>query len=168
MITRTAVSPRVSWAPYDAEEVRTLYDDYASALDASDYEAWLELFTEDATYTVTGRENVERGLPLCLIRCDSRDMLSDRIDALCSTQYFARRFTRHMVTAVRPTAHADDALETTANFVVVETIVDEVSQVSAAGAYADRIVTTPDGLRFRQKSAVFDSSLIQTSLIVPL
>ena len=58
--------------------------------------------TRTATYTVAARENVERGLPLATIRCDSRDMLADRIDALVSTQFHARRITRHVITAIRP------------------------------------------------------------------
>jgi salicylate 5-hydroxylase small subunit len=159
---------RATWGAFDRDEVRELYDDYAAHLDAGDYDAWLGLFTEEATYTATARENIERGLPLATIRCDSRAMLADRLDALVSTQFFVRRITRHMITAIRPLDHEDGALTTTANFVVVETIVDEPSRVHSAGSYEDRVVHTDAGLRFAVKLAVYDSPLVPTSLIVPL
>ena len=160
--------PRVAWAPFDAREVRDLYDDYAVHLGDGDYESWLSLFVDDATYMVLARENVERGLPLATIRCDSRGMLADRLDALVSTQFHVRRITRHMITAVRAVGHGDGSLETTANFLLVETLPDEPTRIHSAGTYEDRIVRTADGLRFASKTAIYDSPLVPTSIIVPL
>jgi 3-phenylpropionate/cinnamic acid dioxygenase small subunit len=148
--------------------VRELYDSYAALLDEPDYGAWLDLFAADASYVVVARENVERGLPLATIRCDSRAMLADRIDALTTTQFLARRLTRHVVTAVRPHDSGDDWLATTANFVVVETIAGEQSSVHAAGAYRDRIVVVDGQLHFGAKTAVYDAALVPTSITVPL
>lgn len=159
---------RVPWAPFDVEAVRGLYDDYAAYLDAGDYASWLELFDESASYTVTARENVERGLPLATIRCDSRDMLADRIDALVTTQFYARRITRHVVTAIRPVGVDDDRLHAAANFVLVETIEGGASHVQSAGTYDDVIATVAGELRFVEKRAVYDAALVSTSLIVPL
>ena len=168
-MTRQATSrARVGWGSFAADDVRDLYDDYATFLDDGDYDAWLGLFSEDATYTATARENIERGLPLATIRCDSRAMLADRIDALRSTQFYARRSTRHVITAIRPVDQEDGALTTTANFLLVETVVDEPSRVHSAGSYEDRIVHTEAGLRFATKLAVYDSPLVPTSMIVPL
>ena len=59
---------RVPWGDVAADDVRDLYDDYAALLDAGDYDAWLELFTDDATYQAIARENVERGLELATMR----------------------------------------------------------------------------------------------------
>ena len=73
---------RASWAPYAAEDVRALYDDYTALLDDGDHAGWLELFEDDAMYQCVARENVERGLPLATIRCESRAMLADRMDTL--------------------------------------------------------------------------------------
>ncbi len=159
---------RVGWGTFDAAEVRALYDDYAATLDDGDYPAWLELFVDDATYVVTARENVEAGLPLATIRCDSKGMLADRIDALVATQFHARRITRHLVTAIRPVAVDDGELHTTANFVLIETIDGEDTRVQSAGTYADVVVATPAGPRFSHKTAVYDAALVPTSLVVPL
>jgi salicylate 5-hydroxylase small subunit len=164
----TGAATRVPWAPFDAEAVRELYDDYAAFLDAPDFVAWLELFDEAASYTVTARENVERGLPLATIRCDSRDMLADRIDALVSTQFHARRITRHVVSAIRPVGFDGDRLHTSANFVLVETIDGGSTTIQSAGTYDDFIATVGGELRFVEKRAIYDAALVPTSLIVPL
>lgn len=145
-----------------------LYDDYAALLDDGQYEEWLDLFVADASYMVTARENIERGLPLATIRCDSRAMLADRIDALTSTQFFARRIARHMITAIRPIAVDTRSVDVTANFVVFETLVDEATRVHSAGTYADQVVVTDEGLRFASKLAIYDAPLVPTSMIVPL
>jgi 3-phenylpropionate/cinnamic acid dioxygenase small subunit len=165
---RPTLRARVPWGTFVADEVRTLYEEYAATLDAADYGAWLDLFVDDATYIVTARENVERGLPLATIRCDSKGMLADRIDALVTTQFHARRLGRHFVTAIRPVASNEMALETTANFLLVETIDGEDSRVQSVGSYADVIVPTAAGLRFVAKCAIYDAALVPTSVVVPL
>jgi salicylate 5-hydroxylase small subunit len=159
---------RATWGRFDAEAVRDLYDDYAALLDEGAYADWLELFVVDASYRAVARENVERGLPLATMRCDSRAMLADRIDALVSTQFFARRVVRHLITAIRPVGGQADLLDVTANFVVLETLVDETTKVHSAGSYRDRLTATPDGPRFAEKVAVYDAALVPTSLIIPL
>jgi salicylate 5-hydroxylase small subunit len=167
-VVETTKQARVAWADVDGGATRDLYDDYAALLDAADYESWLDLFVQDATYVAVARENIERGLPLATIRCDSRAMLADRIDAVMHTQFFARRITRHMISAIRPVRTGHGSVETTANFVVIETLVDETSRVHSAGSYSDRIVRTAAGLRFAAKVAIYDAPLVPTSLIIPL
>lgn len=154
----------------DATAVRELYDEYAYLLDRGDFPGWLALFTADAEYRVVARENHERGLPLATIRCDSRDMLADRVDAIVGTQFYARRIVRHFVSAIRPAAvPADDGrLGVTANFMVVETLVDEASRIHSVGEYLDEIAPTDDGPRFARKIAVYDAPLVPTSLVIPL
>ena len=48
-------------------------------------ERWPEFFTEACVYKVIPRENVEQGLPVALIYCESRDMLVDRVVAMRET-----------------------------------------------------------------------------------
>ena len=159
---------RVPWGDVAADDVRDLYDDYAALLDAGDYDAWLELFTAEATYSAIARENVERGLELATMRADSRAMLADRLDALVGTQFFARRMTRRFVGSVRPVAAAVGTVTIRANFVVIESLVEAPPFVAATGVYDDVVVATAEGLRFARKVAMYDAPLINTSLIVPL
>lgn len=163
-----ALRSRVPWRSFAADEVRSLYDDYAAALDAGDHAAWLDLFVDEASYVVVPLENVERGLPLATIRCDSRGMLADRIDALVTTQFVARRVTRHLVTAVRPVGGEAHRLETTANFLLAETIDGADTRIQCAGTYDDVIVATPGGLRFSSKRAIYDAALVPTSMVALL
>lgn len=167
-MTAAVSTRRVPWADIAATDVRDLYDDYAALLDAGDYEGWLDLFTEEATYSAIARENVERGLELATMRCDSRAMLADRVDAILGTQFFARRMTRHFVSALRPVATAAGSVTLAASFVVVESLVDEPPFVAATGAYDDEVVVSDGLLRFRRKRAIYDAPLLNTSLIVPL
>ena len=159
---------RATWGTFSSADVRDLYDEYVAALDDADWARWLELFVEDAQYVVTARENVERGLPLATIRCDSRGMLADRLDALATTQFHARRLPRHFVSAVRPVDVSDGELHTTANFLLIETIDGEDSRVQSAGSYADVIVATGEGLRFSRKMAIYDAAIVPTSVVSPL
>ncbi len=159
---------RVPWGDVAADDVRDLYDDYAALLDAGDYDAWLELFTAEVTYSAIARENVERGLELATMRADSRAMLADRLDALVGTQFFARRMTRRFVGSIRPVAAAAGTVTIHANFVVIESLVEAPPFVAATGVYDDVVVGTADGVRFARKIAVYDAPLINTSLIVPL
>ena len=152
----------------DRNALRDLYDDYAWLLDETEYDEWLELFTEDCDYRVVARENYERDLPLSTIRCESRAMLADRIEAIRNTQFFAPRRMRRFVGAVRATADAGAGLEVVASFLVVETIDDEPTQMHMAGQYRDVVVQDGDRLKFSRKLAIYDSPLVPTSLIHPV
>ena len=60
-------------------KVEQLNARYAEAIDAGRLEEWPNFFDESGRYTVTTAENLERGLPLCLIYATSRAMLRDRV-----------------------------------------------------------------------------------------
>ena len=45
-------------------ELTQLYADYASCVDAADWDRWCEFFVDDCVYKLIPRENHERGLPL--------------------------------------------------------------------------------------------------------
>lgn len=158
------VVPGASFRP----RLRDLYDDYAWLLDTGDLDAWLELFTEDCQYLVAARENVERGLPLATMRCESRGMLADRVAAIRDTQFFTARVMRHLITGTRMTGADGPTVSTTATFVVLETLDHEPTHIHMAGEYRDVVVDTHAGLRFAEKLAIYDSPMVPTSLIYPV
>jgi len=84
------------------QRVEALYYDYAQAID-EEVERWPDLFTEDARYRVTSRENYDRKLPLAPIYCEGRGMILDRAMAVRQTTVYATRFMRHAITNVRIT-----------------------------------------------------------------
>jgi hypothetical protein len=76
-------------------ELEELYADYVGVLDDGDYEAWPDFFTEECDYQVIARENFDQGLPLAAIRCESRGMLCDRVEAVRSTSMYEPRALRY-------------------------------------------------------------------------
>lgn len=51
---------------------------------------------------------------------------------------------------------------------MLQTLVDEETKVFQSGRYIDRIVRRDGRLKFKQKSCVFDSVTVPTSLVYPI
>ncbi|HEX7035725.1 MAG TPA: aromatic-ring-hydroxylating dioxygenase subunit beta [Pseudomonadales bacterium] len=147
-----------------------LYAEYARLLDDGPLGEWPELFTGDCLYLVIPRENHEQGLPLAIMRCESRDMLRDRVRAVQETIMHEPRYLRHQITQIRPQAPADDGtIAVTANYSVIEVLQDALPRILSVGRYLDRVVRTPDGaLRFAEKRVVYDSEMVPNTIVRPL
>lgn len=151
------------------DRLEDLYLDYADLLDECRLQEWLELFTDDCVYQAVSKENVDRGLPLATMRCDSKGMLADRVYTIENTSMYAPRVLRHILGRVRVRSVGDVELACEANFLVVQTIGQDATDVFAAGRYHDVVVRGDNGrLRFTRKIAVYDSPLVPNSLIYPL
>ena len=148
-------------------EVEDLYADYAAALDDGELERWPELFTAECLYEIVPRENFDRGLPLALMRCESRGMLRDRVAALRQASVYAPRALRHLVSGIR-IAGAGDVFDVRASYAVFETPLDEETRVLNVGRYLDKVTRDEGRLRFVEKRCVFDSVLVPGSLVYPL
>ena len=149
-------------------EVEDLYAAYAEALDGFALELWPDFFVADGYYEVIPRENYDRDLPLAVIRCESRGMLEDRVTAIRETMMFEPRYMRHIVSGIRIRPGGDGTVAVTANYVVLETLPDEMTRIFNAGRYVDLLVREEGVLRFREKRCVYDSCLIPNSLILPI
>jgi 3-phenylpropionate/cinnamic acid dioxygenase small subunit len=161
----TAVTPVGS----ARDELVDLYAEYGDALDEDRLDDWLALFVDNCVYRAVARENVVRNLPLATMLCESRAMLADRVAAIRSTSMFIPRQLRHVITAPRLRETLTGAsYRVEANFVVLQTLAGDETTLFSTGRYRDVVVTTDDGLRFAEKVAVYDSSLVPTSLIYPL
>jgi salicylate 5-hydroxylase small subunit len=149
-------------------EIEELLAEYAATLDAMDLERWPEFFTEQCLYEVIPRENYDRGLPLAIMRCESKGMLKDRVVAIRETMMYEPRYMRHMISAIRVTGESVEGITVEANYAVFETLVDELTRVFNVGRYLDRIVREAGQLKFAEKHCVYDSVLVPNSLIYPL
>ena len=167
-------------------ELEDLYTEYAACLDSDALERWPEFFTEDCAYRITSAENYEAGLPLGLIYATSRAMLHDRVSALRQANIYEPQRYRHLISSIRfvadagtagvsPAAQArrrdgggPDAIDLTANFLVVRTMQDGAMTLFAVGHYVDRVLRRPEGWRFASKIVVLDSRRIDTLLAIPL
>jgi len=155
-------------SPELRNEVETLYADYAAALDDNELERWPDFFVEDCIYKLVPRENWERNLPVALMLCESRSMLRDRITAVRNTAVYAPRSLRHFIGQIRVKEEGSDLLRVSANYMVLQTMLDELTRIQNAGKYLDLIARTEGGLRFKEKICVFDSVLVPNSLIYPV
>jgi len=149
-------------------ELEELYAEYAGVLDDGDYEAWPDFFTEECDYQVIARENFDQGLPLAAIRCESRGMLRDRVEAVRSTSMYEPRSLRHLVAGLRILEAKAGAVSARANFCIMETLNDEPTRVFLSGAYRDRLVREGGRLLFRERLCVFDSNLVLNSIVFPV
>jgi salicylate 5-hydroxylase small subunit len=146
----------------------TLYQAYASALDARQYERWPEFFIDDCVYRLQPRENFDRGLPLATMAFESKGMLKDRVYGITQTLAHDPYYQRHVVGTPIIGRVMGLVIEAEANYAVFRTRQNELSEVFNVGRYVDIVHRTPVGLRFASRICVFDSEMIPTSIIYPI
>ena len=145
-----------------------LYCSYGDALDEGALERWPDFFTEECLYQVIPRENFDRGLPIALMFCESRNMLADRVTAIRETALYVPRLVRHFISNIRLRAIEPDGLRLTANFALCQTMADQPSALFLCGRYHDRVVEDSGELRFAERICVYDSTIVPTSLVYPV
>ena len=151
----------------DLAGVDQLYLEYITTIDDGDLEHWPELFTEDCSYRIVSRENVRRGLPLATMRCDSRDMLRDRVAAIQSSAFYVSRTVRHLV-GLLDARSAAGTIAVRANFAVFESLPRTATTLLFAGVYDDIVVHEDGRLKFQQKHCIYDGDLVIDSIVYPL
>src|SRR4051794_34542054 len=147
-------------------ELRDFYDDYAAALDEGRLEEWTGYFAADAVYKVMARESFDLGLTHATIYCDSLGMIRDRAASIRQTAVFEPRLLRHFVSGVRVADAGAEEITARANFLIVESLYAAEPQVAMVGEYRDRLVRTGEGLRFRERLALYDNYRVRTTLVM--
>lgn len=149
--------------------LHALYGDYAAVLDSGDIGGWPDFFTEDCVYRLQSRENFDRGLPLATLALESRAMLKDRVYGAQETLFHDPYHQRHVVGLPRLLAReAQGGLRCEASYVVIRTKRDAMPEILSVGRYLDRVVPTPEGLRFAERLVIFDNDLIANSIVAPI
>lgn len=150
------------------QQLIALYAEYAAVLDSADWNRWPEFFTDDCLYRLQPRENFDRGLPLATMAFESKGMLKDRVYGMTETIFHDPYYQRHVVGA--PIVREADSrhILSEANYAVFRTKQDELTTVFNVGRYIDVIQRTPQGLRFKSRTCVFDSEMVANSLIYPI
>jgi anthranilate 1,2-dioxygenase small subunit len=150
------------------EAAGDLMNDYCELIDSDRLEEWLDLFTEDASYTVIPRENVEQNLPAAIILCPNKNVLRDRISSLRNANEFNLHYDRHLVSSIRVRPHAENVWLVEANYAVFQTTLEGQSKLFSVGRYRDKIRLDSGTLRFCEKYVVVDTFSIPTLLATPL
>jgi anthranilate 1,2-dioxygenase small subunit len=159
--------------PAERDGVLALLADYGWLIDEGRFDDWLDLFAEDCVYKVVPRENLALGLPGCLMLCESKDMLRDRVMALREANKFNIHVPRHVIGLPRVTrGPADmlpaDMLAVEAAYTVFQSDQEGESRLYSVGCYLDRVSTAGGVLRFKEKLVIVDSFAIPSLLATPL
>lgn len=149
-------------------EVEEFHAAYCACLDEDRIGDWTAFFTEDALYRVTARENWDADLAVGLVYCEGAGMLRDRALAIARTEMFAPRYLRHYVTNVMVLDLAGGTITAQANYLVLQTLVDERTTLHQAGRYFDRFVRDGGHLLLRERHCVYDTLIIDNSLVLPV
>jgi 3-phenylpropionate/cinnamic acid dioxygenase small subunit len=149
-------------------EIERLNAEYAHVLDNERYEEFPEFFVEDCLYRVVPRENHLLGLPIAAIHCESKGMIKDRVYAARESTMAEPRTLRHFVTNIRILEAGDHGIRAEANVLIVQTMINRMTEIVLSGFYLDRIVRTDGRLLFKERLCVYDSLLLPTSLIAPV
>ena len=152
-------------ARFDVEEFHT---DYCAVLDAGHIEDWPQFFTDDAVFRITGRENADAAMPVGLVYCEGMGMLRDRAFAIAKTAMFAPRYLLHYVANTRILGIDDGIISAQSNYLVLQTLVDEKTTIHQAGRYFDRFVRAGTRLLIKERHCVYDTLLIDNSLVLPV
>jgi 3-phenylpropionate/cinnamic acid dioxygenase small subunit len=165
-VTETRTAPAAAGLD-DWWQAYRLYTDYTELLDTRRLDEWVGLFEQDCVYRVVSAENDAAGLPLALMRCEGVPGLRDRVHAITDVSVYAPRIMRHVVSGLRLAPDGAGYLAT-ASFVVTQSLEGDRTRLFAAGRYRDRLVRTGEELRFAEKTAVYDGTLIVNAVVYPL
>ncbi|MBL4743213.1 MAG: aromatic-ring-hydroxylating dioxygenase subunit beta [Cycloclasticus sp.] len=149
-------------------EVDDLLNAYAQCIDDDELESWPDFFTDKCLYRIIPRENHEVGHPVSVIWCDSRGMLEDRIIALRHANVYQVQWYRHLLSNPRILKVEDGNIHVQSNYAVFKTCNDGESTVYNVGRYVDIIVRDKGVLKFKERSAIFDTHKITTLMVIPI
>ncbi|HIL78514.1 MAG TPA: anthranilate 1,2-dioxygenase [Methylococcales bacterium] len=149
-------------------EVEDLLNAYAQCIDNDELESWPDFFTDKCLYRIIPRENHEIGLPTAVMWCDSRGMLEDRVTALRHANVYQVQWYRHIISNPVITTADGDTFKAQSNYAVFKTCNDGESTVYNVGRYVDVIVRVDGQLKFKERSAIFDTHKITTLMVIPI
>jgi 3-phenylpropionate/cinnamic acid dioxygenase small subunit len=145
-----------------------LYAQYASTADACRFEEWLDLFSSTCSYRIIPRENYAAGLPLCLLLCESRDMLVDRIVALQQANEYSIHVDRHIISGIRIKPMQGDLLSVEADFLIGQTDSEGELSLYVMGTYHDTVCVTGERALFIDKTVIIDNGCIPHAISTPI
>jgi salicylate 5-hydroxylase small subunit len=145
-----------------------LYADYAAAVDAKDWDRWIDFFTDDCEYKVQPRENFERGYPLATLMLLSKGMLKDRAYGIKETLFHDPYYQRHVVGVPLVLSEEGGVIRSEANYSVFRTKLSQETTVFNVGRYLDRVRVTPQGMKFESRLCIYDTEMIPNSIIYPI
>lgn len=141
---------------------------HAELIDDDRLEEWPDLFADNCVYRVISAENHNRGLNLAAVFCDTRRMLADRIVSLRRANIYPAHSYRHLLGPTRIVSSTPELVTSQTNYAVLMTRNDGRTSIYNSGKYVDEVDLTEGEPRFRSKTAIFDTHLIDTMMVRPI
>jgi 3-phenylpropionate/cinnamic acid dioxygenase small subunit len=163
----TTLSP----APEQLRVAEQLIDAYVRGLDRLEVTRWPEYFATEASYIVTSRENLERGLQIAHILDDSRGRIEDRITYITKVWdgHYNEYWPRHVLGRSIVTDVVGDDIRVETNFAIYMSEPGEVGSRLFAVGYYDDVITVQDGeAKFKSKTVVLDTTVLPRYFVYPL
>ena len=152
----------------ERDAVVALLADYVHLIDEDRLEDWVELFTDDCTYKILSRENVDAGYPLELMACNNKGMLRDRVVSLREANLYNLHTDKHVLSVVRVLGVDDGVWSVQANFSVYQSTLDGETDLFAVGTYRDKVVFQEGRPLFAEKLVVNDTFAVARMLSTPI
>ena len=152
-------------------EATRLLAEYADALDEWRLEDWAAMFTDDGSYEIVPRENLDGldhgGRPMALMSCPDRRFIDDRVKAIRNATLYGPQRYRHLFGTIVVTEPASGRSAVRANYAVYRTVESGESDLFSVGRIEAMVV---DGRppQFASLRVVCDTSLISGYLVLPL
>ena len=141
---------------------------YAYTLDDGLVKEWDSFFCDDGLYFVTTVQNEEEGLPIGIIHCKGRGMMSDRIIALETANIYESHRYCHITTKPIISLTENNIFKVRSNFLVYRTMENGYTDLFATGKYLDQIILVSDTPKFKERRVILDSRRIDTLMVVPI
>jgi 3-phenylpropionate/cinnamic acid dioxygenase small subunit len=151
------------------EQINDLLNDYVWYIDTDRLEEWIGFFTDDCTYRVIPRENVEQNLPGVVILCENKNQLTDRIVSYREANEYNLHYDRHIISNPRiENGKGKNTFHVLSNYSVYQSNLDGETRLFSVGYYDDVIVYEGDTPKFKERTVVVDTFSIPTLLATPL
>ena len=150
------------------DAIVALMADYVHLIDEDRLEEWVDLFTDDCTYKILSRENVDAGYSLELMACDNKGMLRDRVVSLREANLYNLHTDKHVLSVVRVLGCGDGAWSVQANFSVYQSTLGGETDLFAVGTYRDKVIFEDGRPLFAEKIVVNDTFAVARMLSTPI
>jgi anthranilate 1,2-dioxygenase small subunit len=141
---------------------------YAHDIDDGQLDGWPGYFCEDGTYTILTRENLAAGLPMGIMYCQGRGMMSDRIKAMKEANIYEAHTYCHLLGRSQITETSNGSYQARTNFSIIRTMQDGASAMFAVGKYLDVIEMQDGQPLFKARRVVLESRRVDILLVYPL
>lgn len=141
---------------------------YARCLDENRLRDWPGFFTDDGRYIIHPRENADQDLEGYWLYLENKKMMRDRVVSLLEVNIYQLHYERRLVSNVMVIAREGDCWISRANYLLVHTNNQGVSQIFSTGEYRDRVVRTEEGVFFSERVVVPDTFTVPSHLSLPI